>query len=205
MKKIVFFLFLVSNLSYGQSLLIEPPVLNVAAGEVLKTPKNALGYIHISQSPGGGILGTIIKDDGPYLQSFNNKPLYLQAGQNKGFGLAAETNGDVTIANYTKMGLFSPRIQYKKITGYTAKTSPGGCVTAPHYLDATKIISLSIILRYESVAGQIVYLAENTIQATDYTPGISVSYNETDVYICIKILNNLSYIPEYKLLITYQE
>jgi hypothetical protein len=69
---------------------------------------------------------------------------------NNNVGIGSSSPGaKLEVNGYTKLGSDAPSIRMKVLTGTTPSTE-GGSVTIPHGLDSTKILSVSVMVNYNS-------------------------------------------------------
>ncbi len=152
MKKILF-LFLFGPLAFGQSVELKP---NAYLNDGLLDIKNSLnmpGLVHSSSLPGGPSIGTVIKADGAYLQTFSNHALNFAVNNGSSL-LQVNTAGNVKISNATGF-FYGIQIMQKQIVGITDGFDGITSITndglpnetrIAHGLDASKIISVKLVI-----------------------------------------------------------
>jgi hypothetical protein len=180
MKKIIGILYLFGGLAYGQSTKISP---NDYEAYVIKTPLNVPSIQH--EAPLGAVLGTVIKADGVYLQTFNNKPFGFATGDFPA-SITINTNNVTTMENATKIGFDSPLLSQKKLTGITDGYIPFNASTddgtqyltkVPHGSSAANIASVSLIINYS--------VGEFVCAEYSFIPGYQagISFDNTHIYV----------------------
>jgi hypothetical protein len=136
---------------YAQSVEISPNQFSVSNLQI-KNSLNQPGLIHSSTAPGGPSMGTVIKADGAYLQTFTNHPLKFAI--NNGSELYQVTPAsNVVIKNGAQFG--ATNFKQIKFEGFTDGYDPANAATndglqyetrITHGLDASKIISIKMII-----------------------------------------------------------
>jgi hypothetical protein len=205
MKKTLILLCLTAQIAFGQSTTVLPA--NNNGTYVIKTALNVPGIQH--ESPGNAILGTVIKADGVYFQTFNNKPFGFATWD---FSPSIEigVNNVTTMQYATSVGYDSPLISQRKLTGITdaydplfPSTNDGTpyCTKIPHGASsAANIASASLII--DTVTGGFV-CAEYS-----FSPGYKATVSFDNTYIYVWNYPGLSDIIRNKpftILITYQK
>jgi hypothetical protein len=190
---------------YAQSVEISPN--QFALGNLLiKNALNQPGLVHSSTSPGGPSMGTVIKADGAYLQTFTNHPLNFAV--NNGTAIyTVTTASNVIIRNGLEL---SEVVSYRqiKLSGLTDafdqvnQASNDGTpneTRIAHGLDASKIISIKLIV---NVATGFSVGAEHTYYSNYRT---AVSHDPTYIHVW-NYPNSSSSIRNkpFKILITYR-
>ncbi len=105
----------------------------------------------------------------------------------------------VEVSGYLKMGTNAPAIKVKKITGTTSDTE-GGSVDELHGLNASKIISITVLVQFSSTS----YVPPSYNQVDNYE--FNWYSDNTKVYIILKSGNSGFLLSKpYKVLITYEE
>jgi hypothetical protein len=182
MKKILILL-LFGPLAFGQSVELKPNAYDSGLLEI-KNSLNMPGLVHSSSVPGGPSMGTVIKADGAYLQTFTNHALNFAVNNGSAL-LTVNTAGNVQISNATTF--FSGiKIMQKKIAGIidgydgiTQATNDGlpNETRIAHGLDASKIISVKMVI--------IVATGFSIGEEYSYQPGhkAAISYDNTFIHV----------------------
>ncbi len=208
MKKIlIIFLFASLGLKAQNVLLTPNPLSGINSSSIfINNALNQPGFVHGSTNfIFGPSLGTVIKADGPYFQTFTNHPLIFSAND----GLACmtiQTDGNILINNGTFVG-GGGFIKNKKYTGFIDGYDlfiPGSNdgtpdqTTIPHGLTANRILSVKLMIEVAST----VKVGDGYTYANGFEANFS--YDNTNIYVWKKPGNSSNiYNKPFSLLVTY--
>jgi hypothetical protein len=207
MKKLILLFGVLARVSMGQSVILDPSI-NTGTHKI-NTAINIPGFVHNGNTAGTPSLGTVIKSDGPYLQTFTNNTLNF--GTNNFLtNMTINQNGNVQNSTFTNFGSASTSIRQIKITGFTdaydginASTNDG----VPYYntyaivgFPGIAISSVDLIID----AGGASFVPQEYQSSPGYQA--AVSWDETTIYISNYPLNSsLVRNKAFKLLVTYRQ
>jgi hypothetical protein len=207
MKKLLFLFYLISQAATAQSVELKPTNEDFYSPNInIKNTLNQPGLVHSLIGASGPSVGTVIKADGAYLQTFTNHSLNFAV--NDGLALyTVTTASNVIIRNGLEL---VNEVGYRqiKLSGFTDafdqvnQASNDGTpneTRIAHGLDASKIISIKLIV---NVATGFSVGAEHTYY-TNYRT--AVSHDPTYIHVW-NYPNNSSSIRNkpFKILITYR-
>ena len=135
----------------------------------------------------------------PFVFTTNDtERMRIDAAGNVGVGTATPTS-QLEVNGYTKLGTTAPAVKMIKFTGTTAATQ-GGTVNIPHGLNATKILSVDVLVEY--TPGNFVHASYN------YNSGYEFNYffNATNLTIANVTGNSALVLSKpLKVLVTYEQ
>jgi hypothetical protein len=205
MKKLFFFFYIISQVAAGQAVELKPNF--DFSGTTLKIQNNfnQPGFLHSANFVGGPSIGTIIKPDGAYLQTFSNHPLKLAVNDNNTESMRVTTQGNVVLNNGVQM--YVNTIVQLKITGFTDGYDQINNVTndglpnetrIAHGLTAGSIISIKIIVNANTGFS----VGEEYTYNLAYRVGLS--FDNTYIHVWNYATSTLIRSKPFKILITYK-
>jgi hypothetical protein len=211
MKKLLIVLYLISHIATGQPtersfVVIDPATSFSEVNLHIWNSLNKPGFVHASKLPNGPSFGTIIKPDGPYLQTFTNHTLNFAV--NDGAALMSLTP-DGNVINNRNTQINGVVIKQLKLTGVTDAYDPLIPLTTndglpfetriPHGLIAGNIISIKLVINAD--------VGFSIGEEYTYTPGhrAAISYDPTFIHVW-NYQTNSQFIRNkpFKILITYK-
>ncbi len=212
--------------SYGNAIVEAPPMSN---GQLLIGASGGAPVAAILSTGSGISItnggGSITISNTGFINAGNSFGAMATLGTNDNFSLAFETNnvermrldgvgnvgigtgiptaklhvaGNLNTDSYTKLGSDAPAIKMKKLTGTTA-SSEGGTVTISHGLTASKIISINVLVEFNT---NYYTPASSTINGIEY----DWTSNSTYIEIHNSSTNSESILSKpIKILIMYEE
>jgi hypothetical protein len=189
----------------GQSVDLIP---NAFAGGSLfiKNTINQPGLLHSYNSLSGPTIGTVIKSDGPYIQTFSQHALHFSTN-NQATCMSIEPDRNVWISKYLIQNSYST--SYRKYTGFVDGYDPNNPFSndgnpnetfLPHGLDASKIISIKLLVN--TLTGMIV--GEDVGYFANLSA--SVSYDNTYLHVWNKAGNSAAILNKpFTILVTYKK
>jgi hypothetical protein len=196
MKNFLFVFFTFINLNcFAQSVEIEayPAFFSIPGGVRYTITKDGPGFVH---SQGAVSVGTYVNNTSTYFQTFTPHLLRI-IGYYDAIFFDIGTDANVYHNGFIKLGSDAPAIALGKITGTTALTE-GALVTYAHGLNASKIISMKLIIDYASNG----FVNDEYV----YNPGFQAAlvYDATSIYITNYTANSYNILNKpFKVLITY--
>lgn len=192
--KIIFtiIIFLCANVLFGQSTLILP------SGIQNYTIKNASGkgFEHVD---GSNSIGTYLTNTNAYFQTNNLVNFHVGPLDESLPGYRFETDGEVQIRNFLKLGSDAPAIYFQEFDGFTNSLQGAQYVVSTNFTQ-DKVLSAFLIVD----CGAAGYVA----QGYTYTTGYLVELRIEDNFIYVntvagKSANILN--KPFKLLLTYKK
>jgi hypothetical protein len=204
MKKLLFLFYIISQVASAQSVELKPNT--DFSGRQIKITNgfNQPGFIHITNIAGGPVIGTIIKQDGAYLQTFTNHALKFAVNNNTNESMVITTQGNVVLNNGGQF--YVKTLKQKKITGLTDGfdqinnfTNDGlpNETRIAHGLTASDIISIKIVVNAD--------VGFSVGEEYTYNPAyrIGLSYDNTNIHVWNYNFSTLIRSKPFKVLITY--
>jgi hypothetical protein len=196
---------ILSKVAVAQSVDLIP---NAFAGGSLfiKNTVSQPGLLHSFNGLTGPSIGTVIKSDGPYIQTFSLHALHFSSN-NQAACMAIQTNRNVWISKYLIQNTYST--SYRKYTGFVDGYDPATPFSndgnpnetfLPHGLDASKIISVKLLVN--TLTGLIV--GEDVGYFANLSA--SVSYDNTYLHVWNKTGESANILNKpFTILVTYQK
>jgi hypothetical protein len=203
MKKILILLLFVP-LAFGQSVELKPNFDYSGSPIKITNSLNQPGLVHSSSLINGPIMGTVIKSDGVYFQTFTNHPLKF-AVNNASESYKVTTASNVIVQD--ALVFYSLGIKQLKLTGLTDGFIAGNLATSDglpyetriaHGLDASKILAIKLIINAD--------VGFSIGEEYTYSPGnrAAISHDPTYVHVWNYQTNSFNIRNKpFKILITY--
>ena len=168
----------------------------------VRTPTQNYGIQH---SDGTVNLATYLSNQtGGWLGTRTNHPLsfYVNSGSSK---LSIATTGNVTVADFTKLGSDAPAIKQKIITGFNTPSFEGGSRVMAHGLTPSKILSVDIFVEaVESFSGLLYQTPPNYIGSAEMLYSYAVTPTNIELTLTNTTSGNILSKP-IRVFITYME